>query len=81
MQGFWTAHISLTVLQHEYMFSSPGGLMSLLYKLFNCLLPALRALFSLPCRFLVYTYSQYVRAEDGISTHFKRVLKTAKIGY
>jgi len=49
--GLWTAHIFLTVLQHEYMFSSPGDLMNLLYKLFNCLLPALTALSRLPSRF------------------------------
>jgi hypothetical protein len=46
------------------------NMMSLLYKLFNCLLSALTALSRLPYRFLVYTYSQYVRAADGISTHF-----------
>jgi len=80
MQGFWTAHISLTVLQHEYMFSSPGDLMSLLYKLFNYLLSALTALSRLPCRFLMYAYSQYVRAADGVNpflSAFSQLRKSA----
>jgi hypothetical protein len=35
----------------DILFISPGDLMSLLYKLFNYLLPALTALSRLPCRF------------------------------
>jgi len=37
------------------MFISPGDLISLLYKPFNYLLPALTALSRLPCRFFYCT--------------------------